>query len=288
MLDSYIRNNLSLILSTLYFCTALLLMGYSLGYSVLSANAADLRAAANLLGAETVALGKEIKKEEVQKEEDVQAIKSIPDFLRRINDLARENKVIIRELVPDKTDKLKYQIIMWLDYPTFLRFTASLESLNVSISDMEIRPYNLAKTPPVHLITFNITPKNDAKELDIDERYQRMHEGVAESGKRNPFIRLVALPGEGERLAIDLTYVHKLALISRVGGKLLANIDGNNYAEGETFNSADGMLTVMKVESRRVTLVKKSKAGSRETVQEYVLKFRRKRERDNGTRRRRG
>jgi hypothetical protein len=283
--DAFIRNNQQLVLSTLFLAVALLALGYSLGYTVLESSAANLQIAARHLKSETKLLAKNVERNVEAKEEVAKAIDSIPAFLEHINMLAQADKVIIRELTPDQDDKLKYRIEVWIDYPTFLRFTANLESLNVSISDMEIRPFLTSKTPPVHAITFNITPKNNAEPLQ-GERLQKLKQAVARQGKRNPFIRLVKVPGEEGPLFIDLTWVHKLSLITRVDEKLMAVIDNNDYAIGDKFTSVEGDITVQEVSKRRVTFVRKTDKGK----QQYLMKFRKKKGRKRGEsdRRRRG
>jgi hypothetical protein len=192
--------------------------------------------------------------------------------------------VIIRELIPDSQNKLQYSIEIWVDYPTFLRFTASMERLNVSISDMEIRPYNLSKTPPIHIVKFNITPKNNAEPLK-SERLKNLQLAVAEQGKRNPFIRKVSLPGEQGPLFIDLTWVHKLELITRQGDKLIALVDGHDYAAGDTFHGVEGDITLKEIAKGRAIFTKKTDKGT----QQYVMKFRKKKGRSaRGQRQRRG
>ena len=137
-MDAFIRNNQTLILSTLYLALSLLALGYAMGYSVLKVETADLFIAKAHLSAETNKLRKKVAGLAVKNKKVVAAIDSMPAFLEHINSLAQLHKVIIRELVPDTQDKLKYRIEIWVDYPTFLRFTASMENLNVSISDLEI------------------------------------------------------------------------------------------------------------------------------------------------------
>ncbi len=281
-MDAFIRNNQGLVLSTLYFAAALIVLGYAMGYSMLKVEAADLNIAANHLQVETAKLRTDIRQLTADREEVETAIDSIPAFLQHINTLAQLHKVIIRELLPDAENKLQYSMEIWVDYPTFLRFTASLESLNVSISDMEIRPYNLSKTPPVHIVTFNITPKNNAAPLK-SERLERLQTAVAEQGKRNPFIRKVSLPGEEGPLFIDLTWVHKLSLITRQGEKLVALIDGHDFAVGDKFSSVEGEITLSEITKGRVTFTKKTEKGA----QKYVMKFRKKKGRTRGQRQQR-
>ncbi len=127
-MDAFIRNNQALILSTLYLAFSLLVLGYAMGYSVLKVETADLVIAKGHLSAETINLRKKVTGLAVKNKKVVAAIDSMPAFLEHINSLAQLHKVIIRELVPDTQDKLKYRIEIWVDYPTFLRFTASMEN----------------------------------------------------------------------------------------------------------------------------------------------------------------
>ena len=270
-MDAFIRNNQALILSTLYLAFSLLVLGYAMGYSVLKVETADLVIAKGHLSAETINLRKKAAELTVKNKKVVAAIDSMPAFLEHINSLAQLHKVIIRELVPDTQDKLKYRIEIWVDYPTFLRFTASMENLNVSISDLEIRPYNLAKTPPIHVVKFYITPKNNAAPLK-SERLDNLLVAVAEQGKRNPFIRKVSLPGQQGPLFIDLTWVHKLSMITREGDKLVALIDNHDYALGEMFKSVEGPIALQEITKKRIIFAKKTEQGT----QNYVMKFRKK------------
>ena len=269
-MDAFIRNNQALVLSTLYIGLSLLILGYAMGYSMLKVETADLGMAAAHFSAETRKLRAEKSKSTVKKDKETTVIASVPAFLEHINTLAQLHNVIIRELVPDSQNKLQYSIEMWVDYPTFLRFTASMESLNVSISDMAIRPYNLSKTPPIHIVKFNITPKNNAEPLE-SKRLKNLQLAVAEQGKRNPFIRKVSLPGEEGPLFINLTWVHKLELIARQGDKLVALIDGHNFALGDVFTSVEGNITLTEIIKGRVIFTKKTDKDT----QQYVMKFRR-------------
>ena len=283
-MEAFIRNNQTLILSTLYLALSLLVLGYAMGYSVLKVETADLAVARKHIWTETNKLREKLKNQNVKKEKVVAAIDSIPAFLQHINSLAQLHKVIIRELTPDSQNKLKYRIEIWVDYPTFLRFTASMENLNVSISDLEIRPYNLSKTPPIHVVTFYITPKDNAAPLK-SERLENLLVAVAEQGKRNPFIRKVSLPGQDGPLFIDLTWVHKLSMITRQGGKQIALIDNQDYAIGETFKSVEGAITLREISKKQIIFAKKTEQGT----QKYVMKFRKKKgARTGGNRAQRG
>ena len=270
-MDAFIRNNQTLILSTLYLAISLLVLGYAMGYSVLKVETADLSLAKSHLWTETNKIRKNIEGLTVKNKKVVAAIDSMPAFLEHINSLAQLHKVIIRELVPDSQNKLKYGIEIWVDYLTFLRFTASMENLNVSISDLEIRPFNLSKTPPIHVVKFYITPKNNAAPLK-SERLENLLVAVAQQGKRNPFIRKVSLPGQQGPLFIDLTWVHKLSMITRQGDKQVALIDNHDYAIGETFKSVEGAITLQEITKKQIIFDKQTEKGT----QKYVMKFRKK------------
>jgi hypothetical protein len=132
-------------------------------------------------------------------------------------------------------------------------------------------------------VTFNITPKNNAAPLN-SQRLRDLQAAVAEQGKRNPFIRKVSLPGEEGPLFINLTWVHKLALITRQGQRLIALIDGHDYTIGDKFKSVEGDIKVEEITKGRVIFTKKTQKGT----QQYVMKFRKKKGRKRGKRKRGG
>ena len=96
------------------------------------------------------------------------------------------------------------------------RFSQLLERRDVIIHDIQVRPYDAGRTPPVHAISFSLTPRNDAEPM-TGERLNRLKEMVDAPDKRNPFQRFVSV-GQVVRKEIDLTWIYKLSGIGSVGG----------------------------------------------------------------------
>lgn len=273
-METFIREHQSFVMSAFFLAFSLGILAYSLGYTDLQVRSADLEIITKHLGDKTTNLEKKTRDLQVSEEAESVAIRSIPDFLERINSIAQSSNVIIRKLIPDDNDKLKYHIEIFVDYYTFLKFSSALETLNVNIHDLEVRPYKSTSTPPIHFITFSLTPKNDAVPL-TGERLSKLRKLVAERDKRNPFQRFAPYPDRGKnvpKFAIELTWVHKLRLISRVAGKPRATIDGTEYGVGDPFKSVEGELTIKSISGTRVDLTKKTKNG----VQDYFIKFQRR------------
>lgn len=272
-MDAFIRKNLSLVLSTLYLAVALVVLGYSVLYTSRQVDIADLQIATAYLNDENKRLEEELKTQTKEGEEFEEGIRSIPTFLSRINTLADDTDVIIDRFSPDHKDKLKFNIQIKADYNTFLRFASSLENLNVTIHDMQVRPYDYRTCrqsscePPKHLISFAITPKNDAEKLK-GERLSRLKEMVAEKGKRNPFQRFAYTEESGVITDIDLTWVHKLTGISSFGDTSYATIDGIDYTVGDALSG----MKITEVRSTRVHLTRETEDGT----QTYLLRFRKK------------
>jgi len=80
---------------------------------------------------------------------------------------------------------------MFSDYYAFARFTSRLESLNVTIHDLKVRPYNDTRTPPVHLIKFTITPTDDAAPISSG-RLHVLASQIRQKNKCNPFQQYAA------------------------------------------------------------------------------------------------
>lgn len=238
---------------------------------------ADLAELKQILEQENRVLA-ELKKAEDAKAspsgEDERGIKSLPAFLKHINRISQDTNVIIRELVPSNAGggvaggALKFKLSIITDYLTFLRFAAELESLNVGINDLQVRPYDPTKTPVEHAIAFSITPRDDAKPLE-SARIVTIRDKVAAKNKRNPFQRFAYNKSEPKPSPwIDLTWIHRLSGIGRVGGERIATIDSRDYAVGDPLND----MTISEIRNDRVMLKKESKDGE----QIYVLGFRRK------------
>ena len=268
-MDAFIRNNLSLVLSTLYLLVCCAIAAYAILYIPKATAIADLKIANRLAATENLALKNWLKSQKTADEKIEARINSIPAFLQNINTLANTSNVIIRRLAPDDRNKLKFYLEMFSDYYTFVRFTSRLESLNVTIHDLEVRPYNDTKNPPVHLIKFAITPTDDAAPMS-GSRLRVLASQVSQKNKRNPFQRYAARTGPA-KACIDQTWVFKLSGIGTINNKAVATISSVDYKAGDTL--AD--MTIRTIKGDRVELQKKTENGT----ECHILKFRQKKKR---------
>ncbi|MBT3196306.1 MAG: hypothetical protein HN842_03975 [Gammaproteobacteria bacterium] len=274
-MEQFLERHRPFLLSTLWLVSGLLLFGYAVAYKPKEVMTDDLRTATRRVAGE-VALLKEKRLRVLERQKSVQGeekrgVNSLPDFLFRINLLAKNNQVIIRKLTVDEQDRMRFNIELLIDYFTFLLFASELESLDVNIHDMEVHPYKPGAIPPLHLITFAITPRNDAQPLS-GSRIVRLGEAVAKQEKRNPFRRFAQNDrGKGESEVIpeiDLTWVYKLTGIGTDRGGRYATIDRIDYLLNDVL---DGKV-ITAIQKDRLYLSKNSAQGE----QKFVLKFRRK------------
>lgn len=266
-MDAFIRHHVSLVLSTLYLIVGLGTAGYVGLYLPATANRADLVIAQGYLKTENALLAKQ--KEfytKAEKTTDKDQLRSIPDFLKRINQLANDHKVIIRKLVPDNKDELKFVLEMFGNYYLFTEFAGSLEGLNVTVHDLEVRPYDATKSPPVHFIKFSITPRNDAEPLSMT-RIDALAALTKQKNKRNPFQRFAARTG---RSCVDQTWVHTLSGIGTINNKKVATINSVDYSVGEMVQALG--MKIVSIDSTRVEFVKEASTGK----ECHILKFRQK------------
>ena len=265
-MDAFVRNNLSLVLSTVYLLVCCAAAAYATLYVPRTSAIADLKVANQLANAENIALRNWLTSQKKADEKIEERINSIPAFLQNINTLANSTNVIIRKLAPDDRNKLKFYLEMFSDYFTFVKFTSRLESLNVTIHDLEVRPYNDTRTPPVHLIKFTITPTDDAAPLS-SERLRILANQVNQKDKRNPFQRYAARTGPA-KACIDQTWVYKLSGIGTINNEAVATISSVDYKVGDRV--AD--MTIRSIKAGRVELQKKTENGT----ECHILKFREK------------
>lgn len=256
-----------LLMSSLFVVVGLIALGYAKDYRKLEATIGQLSAAREAINQDNARLTQRLRSAQDSKRTVESAgVQTMPVFLKRINKLAKDTDVIIRELVPDKTNRYKFHLELHTDYFTFLRFTADLESLNTIINDLEVRPYDATQVPPVHVIRFSITPRNDAEPMD-SERLRVLKEAVQKRDKRNPFQRFAF---DHSRLTpkpvIDLTWIHLLTGIGKEDGRYYATIDRRDYYIGSLIEDR----RVTRIEADRVYMTKETRDGS----QEYVLRFR--------------
>lgn len=263
-MDAFIRNHLSLVLSTLYLIVGLSLAAYVGLYVPAKAKYADLIEAQKYIAAENAELKKRKAFFTKSNKETVNKLNSIPDFLKRINKLANDHKVIIRKFVPDEEDKLKFIIEMFGNYYVFTQFAADLESLDVVVHDLEVRPYDSKKS--INFIKFAITPKNDARPAP-PRHFDTLLAMVKQKNRRNPFQRLVDIPG---RDCIDQTWVHTLSGIGTISGKKVATINSLDYGIGDVLKPTG--LKIVSIGSDRVEFVKQT-ANAKEC---HILKFQQK------------
>jgi hypothetical protein len=271
-MDAFVRNNLTLVLSTLYLLVCCAIAAYATLYIPKTTAIADLKIANQLAATENRMLQKWLNSQKKADEKIEARINSIPAFLQNINKLANTTNVIIRKLAPDDHNKLKFYLEMFSDYYTFVRFTSQLESLNVTIHDLEVRPYNDTKTPPIHLIKFSITPTDDAAPMSSN-RLHVLASQVGQKNKRNPFQRYAARTGPA-KACIDQTWVFKLSGIGTINGRSVATISSVDYKVGDTV--AD--MTIQSIKANRVELRKNTENGT----ECHILKFRQKKKRRKG------
>jgi hypothetical protein len=271
-MDDFIRKHASLFLSTFFMVVCVGAAGYFGLYVPATANRADLHKATAYFNKENSLLNKkknffltadkETKKNATKTEQT--GLRSIPAFLERINKLANDHKVIIRKLEPDAENKITFIIEMIADYFVFTEFSGSLEGLNVLVNDLEVRPYDDTKSPPVHVIKFSITPYNDAAPLSTN-RIAGLAALTKQKNKRNPFQRFAARTG---RSCVDQTWLHILSGIGIINNEKIATVDNFNYNVGDMVPTMG--MKIVAIETTRVEFVKKASTG----LECHILKFR--------------
>ncbi|PCI40835.1 MAG: hypothetical protein COB46_05905 [Rhodospirillaceae bacterium] len=265
-MEAFVHRHQPLIISVMYLVFGLLVFGYSAFYSTQTAWRSDALVLNSILTTENQTM--QVAARKLDGDGTKFKIKSLPSVLSRLNNLAKQTEIIIHELTPDTEDQATFNIRLIESYAKLLKFLSLLESLDVSIHNIEIHPYDTSVSPPIHAISFSVTPKNDAARLQGD-RILKLSQRVGQPNKRNPFQRFAASSiGKIEKV-IDLSWVHKLSGIGRIGDQRYATIDSKDYQQGDEFRKG---VIVEKIASSIVRLVKKDANG---TVR-YVLKFRKK------------
>ncbi len=267
-MNSFVIQYRSFLLSTLVLVLGIVAMGYAALYRNLTNNIDELRTARASLTVENQLLEKRQKTIQTVKKSEAtgSGISTMPVFLKRINTIASSNEVIVRQLTPTKESRFKFNMEIHTDYFTFLRFLAALESLNTVINDLEVRPYDSSKVPPIHVIKFSITPRNDAEPLS-SERLSQLLDDVQRSNKRNPFQRFAFDASHSKPQAvIDLTWIYPLTGIGKREDRYYATINRRDYSVGDVLDNR----VVTRINADRLYLEKVTRDG----VQEYVLRFR--------------
>ena len=221
------------------------------------------RAFASVLASENQIMEKRLAGMKSKGDDSVQNIHS---FLQNITQVAKDTTIIINKLTPRENQKFTFDLQIVEDYFKFLQFSQLLERRDVIIHDIQVCPYDAGRTPPVHAISFSLTPRNDAEPM-TGKRLNRLKEIVDAPDKRNPFQRFVSV-GQVVRKEIDLTWIYKLSGIGSVGGVRIATIDSREYEAGTQF--AD--MTITGIDADRVNLFKHTPNGD----EKYIIRFRRK------------
>ncbi len=267
-MDAWVHKHQTLILSTLYMLFSVLLAGYAIPYSSKSVYMRDL----SMVSGQAQTINAELKKKIAltqEKGKNVEAgIRYPPIFLARINEIAHNNEVIIRKLSPDKEGTLsKFNLDFIADYATFVRFTSELESLDILLDNVQVHPYDLNKTPPLHSISFSLIPQNNAEPI-AGQRLDELKKWVFAKDKRDPFQRFAYDTSKKVvNPSIDLTWVYKLEGLGLIPGTgPYANINRKSYRIGDDLNGRE----IIRIGNDRVYLQKKGRDG----VTDYVLAFR--------------
>lgn len=268
-MEGFFLTHRNFLLSLAYVAGALLVAGYVVMYSERAGNMGRVAAAAGVYAAESRGLQDALSKKKKTPDQDgagQTTITYLPAFLERINDIANQTAVIIQKLTPDKASKHRFIIEIIDDYFKFIKFASMLEALNVSIHDIQVHPYDISKTPPLHAISFSLTPRADAVPL-ASARLDELRGKVDAPNKRNPFQRFAYSKSQQKILhEIDLTWVNKLSGIGKVGDSRYATIDGKDYSVDD---KVDGMKLTA-IEADRVYLIKETPNG----IEKYQMKFR--------------
>ena len=268
-MDAWVQRHQPLIFSTLYMLFAVLVAGYSLLYSSKSVYLRDLSMVSGSVQTVNAEMKKRVDASRKQEQEAAAAgIRYLPVFMARINEIAHNNEVIIRKLAPDKEGTLlKFRLDFIADYPTFVRFTAELESLDILLDDIQVHPHDLTKTPPLHNISFTLIPQNNAEPI-AGQRLDELKKWVFAKDKRDPFQRFAYdTSRKVVNASIDLTWVYKLEGLGQTPGSgSYANINRKSYHVGDDLDGRE----ITKIGADRVYLQKKGRDG----ITEYTLSFR--------------
>ncbi|CAK0774151.1 conserved hypothetical protein [Gammaproteobacteria bacterium] len=274
-MNEFIKAHKILIISSVYFLISMLFFGYRALYLDRQLIIADLQKINSYLRNEYNDLEEQYAVLTKDDNSSGFVIHSISDFLRHFNDIAKKNDIIIRKLTPDPQDRIKFSIEILVDYYKFLHFSSDMESLDVTITNLQVHPYSMGeldkdnkyKSLPQHVISFTITPRNDGKPL-ASERLVALKKMVELKDKRNPFQRFAF--DAKQRIvnpSVDLTWIYRLTGIGKDQKGPYATIDRSDYYVGDML---DGNKKIDKVLADRVNLVEETPNGK----QSYVMKFR--------------
>ncbi len=261
-MEQFVRQNRVLLLSVAWLVIGLLALGHAALTSHRVAVRAHVDAASTWLRSRNDGLRQRLNRR--GEATDQPRLSSLPDFLSHINAIARASEVIVEELRPAADGDLRFDMRISVDYYNFLSFAANLEAHSVAIHDLEVRPFDFTRTPPIHVITFALTPRNDAAPI-VGARIDALRRAVAANGLRNPFQRFVVCGTVVPE--IDLTWRYQLSGIGRDGAGPVATVDRRDYRVGDRLDD----MNVVAIEPDRVRLQRDGARG----LETLVLRFRR-------------
>ncbi len=131
----------------------------------------------------------------------------------------------------------------------------------------ELDKDNKPKSLPQHVISFTISPRNNAEPLSND-RLRALKDQVAQQNKRNPFQRF-AFDSKLKSVSqsIDLTWIFTMTGMGKDPNGTYATIDHRDYYENGTF---DKTKHIDSIAGDRVNMSEDTPNGK----QTYVLKYR--------------
>jgi hypothetical protein len=188
----------------------------------------------------------------------------VPALLKRINDTCKAPEVIIRTLNPAKNNPFRFELNFIADYFDFLEVLSEFEKLNITIHQINIRPYEIKDTKPKHIINLDIEAIDGGEKLSKED-IEFLSTELFKKNKRDPFQRFAKIGKKIKRL-VDLTWMYKLSGIGKIDGKFVATIDRRVYYEGSSFKD----MKISKITGSKVLLHKNGTNGR----VNYILKFR--------------
>ncbi len=263
-----------LVTASLFLLASAGVFVYALSWT-LRAHVLDPAAAVGAyLGEETQATKARIAALRTQEKTDAEkpAIASLPDFLTRLSDIARQAGVSLTTMRPKRDTPSAFEVEFVGEFRQFVAFISEIEYLDIRISDLAIRPTEIVTTPPSHDIAITLVPQNNARRLDIP-RLSQIRAEMEAGEQRNPFQRLAERQNADDSAThIDLTWQHHLTAIGRINGIAIATIDGRDYGTGDRLADRE----VVEIGFAHVVL---RQGGDREE-RRFVIGFREVREND--------
>jgi len=261
---SSLRDYLAEIISSLLLIASAVLLFFKAYYLPMVEYKEALKKMESDYALKIAKLKQQEESENEKSEEKENRLSAIPNLLKRINDTCKEPKVIIRELLPDKSDPFKFELKFIADYFEFLRVLSEFEKLDIAIDGISLHPYMIDKNNPKHIVTMNVRAIGNGERLD-PKLVKFLDDELAKKNRRNPFQRFAKL-GKNIKRIIDLTWIYKLSGIGRIDGEFVATINHKQYFKGDSF---DGFI-VTSITSDGVRLKKSTSNGD----EIYIINFR--------------